>query len=94
MGGEEDGGAALGEVAEDVANGAHGDGVNAVEGFVEEHDAGVMDEGGGEGDLLAENGLDCGHDLPQRFLRLDAFHYLIIENLGTQPTVNPCVLCN
>lgn len=62
VGGEDDGDATVGLVAQDLGHDVDGDGVEAGERFVEYEDFGGVDEGGGELDalLVAEGEL---HDL-------------------------------
>jgi hypothetical protein len=51
--GEEDGGAAGDHALQHVLEGVGGDGIDAFEGLVEEEELGAVDDGGGEGELLA-----------------------------------------
>ena len=53
VGGQQDGAAAVGVAAQEVAHPADAGGVEAVGGFVEDEDLGVADEGGGDAEALA-----------------------------------------
>ena len=53
VGSKEDGGASGDHVLQHGLEGVGGDGVDAFEGLVEEEDFGAVDDGGGEGELLA-----------------------------------------